>query len=43
MYEGRLNLYMGFYRMQNLLSLWLKEQTVYECLIWDAALEWLVL
>lgn len=43
MYEERLNLYTGCCRMQNLLSLCLKEQTAYGCLIREAAPEWLVL
>jgi hypothetical protein len=42
MYEEKLNLYTGCYRIQNLLSLCLKEQTAYGCLIREAALEWLV-
>jgi hypothetical protein len=39
MYEERLNLYMGYYRMQNPLSPCHKEQMAYECLMWEAALE----
>jgi hypothetical protein len=43
MYEERLNLCMGCYKILSLSPLYLKEWTVHECLIWEAALELLVL